>query len=221
MGAVVWFVAFVAPDDLGALVESRSLPEQTADELEAIQVIRRRDSDLPIRLLATKLRTRKSFLRGGPKLHIFVVTLRCDHSCRYWQVSRASDQSDRFDMSEATANAAIDRLFDAPGAELTVEFQDGEPLLAFDRIKHIVETITRRNEAERRQIRYTSTSTLHHLSDDILAFLQQHQFHVSMSLDEPAELHDSNRPLPGRNSHARTLTESRVSAPPLARTSAP
>lgn len=63
------FVAFAAPDDLGALVESRSLPEQTADELEAIQVIRRCDSDLPIRLLATKLRTRKSFLRGGPKLH--------------------------------------------------------------------------------------------------------------------------------------------------------
>lgn len=101
--------------------------------------------------------------------------------------------------------AAVDRLFDAPGAELTVEFQADEPLLAFDRIKHIVETITRRNEAERRQIRYTSTSTLHHLSDDILAFLQQHQFRVSTSLDGPAELHGSNRPLPGRNSHARTL----------------
>ncbi|UFW46267.1 MULTISPECIES: His-Xaa-Ser system radical SAM maturase HxsB [Bradyrhizobium] len=197
--------AFVSPDDLSALAQGRSLPEQTADRLEAVQIIRRGGSDLPVRLLATKLRTRKSFLRGGPKLHIFVVTLRCDHSCRYCQVSRASDQSDRYDMSEATANAAIDRLFDAPGMELTVEFQGGEPLLAFDRIRHIVETISRRSGAGPRQIRYTITSTLHHLSDEILAFLQQHQFHVSTSLDGPAELHDSNRPLPGRNSHARTL----------------
>ncbi|MCS3929001.1 His-Xaa-Ser system radical SAM maturase HxsB [Bradyrhizobium elkanii] len=197
--------AFVSPDDLGALAEGRSLSEQGADELEAIQVIRRGASDLPFRLLATKLRTRKSFLRGGPKLHIFVVTLRCDHSCRYCQVSRVSDQAGCFDMSEDTAEAAIDRLFDAPGTELTVEFQGGEPLLAFARIRHIVETIARRNEAHRRQIRYTITSTLHHLSDDILAFLQQHQFHVSTSLDGGAETHDSNRPLPGRNSHARTL----------------
>ncbi|MCB1033738.1 MAG: His-Xaa-Ser system radical SAM maturase HxsB, partial [Acidobacteria bacterium] len=39
------------------------------------------DPAVPIELLATKLRTKKAFLRGFTSLHIFVVTLRCDHSC--------------------------------------------------------------------------------------------------------------------------------------------
>src|SRR5262245_12281689 len=34
-----------------------------------------------LQLLATKYRTKKAFLRGFTKLHMFVVTLRCDHSC--------------------------------------------------------------------------------------------------------------------------------------------
>ena len=38
---------------------------------------------IPIELLATKYRTKKSFLDGFTKLHMFVVTLRCDHSCHY------------------------------------------------------------------------------------------------------------------------------------------
>ena len=40
--------------------------------------------------LAAQYRTKKSFLRDGPSLHIFVVSLRCDHSCFYCQVSRQS-----------------------------------------------------------------------------------------------------------------------------------
>src|SRR4051812_8944726 len=41
-------------------------------------------------LEAAVQRTRKAFLLDGPSLHIFVVTLRCDHACQYCQVSRAS-----------------------------------------------------------------------------------------------------------------------------------
>ncbi|WFT97004.1 His-Xaa-Ser system radical SAM maturase HxsB [Bradyrhizobium barranii] len=196
---------YIDAHDLENLVRCRPLADTVADDLEAIQVIRRGSSELPVRLLATKLRTRKSFLRGGPKLHIFVVTLRCDHSCRYCQVSRATENNGRFEMSRETAESAIDRLFDAPGMDLTVEFQGGEPLLAFDRIKQIVETIEQRNEVEGRRITFTITSTLHHLTDEILLFFKRHQFHISTSLDGPADLHDANRPLPARRSHDLTL----------------
>jgi hypothetical protein len=40
-------------------------------------------------VLATKIRTKYEHLYGGTKVHIFVVTLRCEHSCHYCQVSRA------------------------------------------------------------------------------------------------------------------------------------
>lgn len=195
--------AFLAENELDDLVHARPLPTAIADRLEAIQVIRRDPSDLAIRLLATKLRTRKSFLRGGPKLHIFVVTLRCDHTCRYCQVSRVTESANRFDMTPATADAAVGRLFDVPANDLTVEFQGGEPLLAFDGIRYIVEAIERRKQD--RRIHYTVTSTLHHLSCDILEFLRKYRFHISTSLDGPGYVHNENRPLPTRDSYDLTI----------------
>ena len=197
--------AFLNADEFGQLAFGRPLSDDTADKLEAIQIIERNGSNLATRLLATKLRTRKSFLRGGPSLHIFVVTLRCDHSCTYCQVSRKAESAAHFDMPVDAANAAVDRLFDSPSPNLTVEFQGGEPLLAFDRIRHIVSLIESRNSQHKRRITFTITSTLHHLSDEILDFLRAHHFQVSTSLDGPATVHDSNRPLPSRNSHALTL----------------
>jgi His-Xaa-Ser system radical SAM maturase HxsB len=181
------------------------LPDEIADNLEAIQIIERSVSNLATRLLATKLRTRKSFLRGGPSLHIFVVTLRCDHSCSYCQVSRQMEDASRFDMSAEIAEAAVNRLFESPSPDLTVEFQGGEPLLAFPRIRHIVELIEAKNAQHHRRVTFTITTTLHHLSDEILEYMRAHRFQVSTSLDGPASVHDANRPLPSRNSHELTI----------------
>jgi hypothetical protein len=58
-------------------------------------------------LNAAILRTRKAFLLEGPSLHIFVVSLRCDHSCAYCQVSRASENASGFDMLESDAIRAL------------------------------------------------------------------------------------------------------------------
>ncbi|WP_283805491.1 His-Xaa-Ser system radical SAM maturase HxsB [Tardiphaga sp. OK245] len=187
---------------LSALAAGRPLPEPLARDLEARQMIVRDNGALAARLLATKLRTRKSFLRGGPALHIFVVTLSCDHSCKYCQVSRTFGGAR---MSAETASAAVDRLFESPARDLTVEFQGGEPLLALDVVEDIVRMIRRRNEDERRTIRFTMTSTLHHLDDHALEFLARESFHLSTSLDGPADIHDANRPLPSKDSHARTV----------------
>src|SRR6185503_6503787 len=48
------------------------------------------ESTVPFELLALKYRTKKAHLSGFTKLHIFVVSLRCEHSCHYCQVSRVS-----------------------------------------------------------------------------------------------------------------------------------
>jgi len=113
-------------------------------DLQAKQFLAEGDAATAIRLLAAKLRTRKSFLRGGPPLHVFVVTLRCDHSCLYCQVSRRPTGDAGADMSVETALAAVERMFEAPAPALTVEFQGGEPLLAFPLIRRIVEAIEAR-----------------------------------------------------------------------------
>ena len=53
--------------------------------LKAKHFLRDPESLVPIKLLATKYRTKRTFLEGFTRLHIFVVTLRCDHSCHYCQ----------------------------------------------------------------------------------------------------------------------------------------
>jgi His-Xaa-Ser system radical SAM maturase HxsB len=161
--------------------------------------------DTAIRLLSTKYRTKKAFVGRGPELHIFVVSLRCDHSCHYCQVSRQSQDRHRFDMTPKTAKAAIDRLFESPSRNLTVEFQGGEPLLAFDTVSLITREIVRRNSYHKRNLTFTITSTLHHLTHEMAEFFREHRFQISTSLDGPEELHNANRPSPSRDSYQRTL----------------
>ena len=174
-------------------------------DLAAKQMLIEGAADTATRILAAKVRTKKSFLKFGPALHLFVVTLRCDHSCHYCQVSRVTADRTKFDMSWDTAAAAVDRLFESNAPALTVEFQGGEPLLAFPVIEAAVEAIKKRNDTEKRQITFTITTTLHHLSEPILEFFRMHGFQISTSLDGPAPIHDANRPCGGSDSHARTV----------------
>lgn len=149
--------------------------------------------------------TRKAFVLEGPALHIFVVTLRCDHACGYCQVSRVSQDASGFDMDWSDALAAIDRVFETPARTLSVEFQGGEPALRFDLVKTIVLEVERRNLTEGRSIRFSMTSTLHHLDEAALAFCADHEIHLSTSIDGPAILHERQRPNPTKDSFARTV----------------
>ncbi|MEI8310626.1 MAG: hypothetical protein WCH98_07715, partial [Verrucomicrobiota bacterium] len=60
-----------------------------ADDFEARHFIAR--DNTAIGMLASQVRTRLSMLPDFTGLHMFVVTLRCDHSCQYCQVSRVSE----------------------------------------------------------------------------------------------------------------------------------
>ena len=80
-------------------------------------------------ILAAKIRTKYDHICDGTKLHIFVVTLRCEHSCQYCQVSRQTTAKGEFDMNRETADRSIALMLDSPSPHITVELQGGEPLL--------------------------------------------------------------------------------------------
>lgn len=174
-------------------------------DLQARHLVAADPETSPLAPLLSQYRTRKSYLQEGPSLHIFVVSLRCHHSCGYCQVSRQPTSETLFDMPGEAAKHAVDRLFEWPSQSLTVEFQGGEPLLHFDRIRSITEAIERRNNTENRRIQLVIASTLHDISDEQLAFLKDHNFQLSTSLDGPEWLHNENRPRPGRDSYQRTI----------------
>jgi His-Xaa-Ser system radical SAM maturase HxsB len=174
-------------------------------DLKAKHLLTDSPSVLPIQLLATKYRTKKSFLDGFTRLHIFVVTLRCDHTCAYCQVSRVTEDRTRYDMTPETAKRAVDFLFRSPAPELKVEFQGGESLLNFDGVRLIVEEVERRNVKEQRQIDFVIATNLSQLTEEVLDFCAGHSIHLSTSLDGPAHLHNANRPRPGRDSYERVV----------------
>ncbi len=192
---------FVTDGEFAELAEHR-LPTDSSlvRRLRSKHVIRQPEELAPLDLLALKTRTRYRRLPAFTSLHMFVVSLRCEHSCPYCQVSRQSSDKERYDMSPETAQAALDLTFRSPSPQLKIEFQGGEPLLNFELVREIVIEAERRNEIERRDLVFVIATNLALLGDDVLAFCAEHNIYISTSLDGPADLHNKNRPRPGRNS---------------------
>ncbi len=170
-------------------------------DLKAKYFLTDSSSIVPLEMLATQYRTRKSFLGGFTQLHLFVVTLRCEHSCAYCQVSRVSTDRVRYDMSPETSARALDLVFRSPSPTLKIEFQGGEPLLNFGLIRQVIEAAEARRLAAGREIEYVVTTNLALVDDAMLAYFATRGVYVSTSLDGPAFLHNGNRPRPGGNSY--------------------
>ena len=152
-------------------------------------------------LLGIKTRTRYSNYSNLTSLHMFVISLRCEHSCPYCQVSRQSDDKIAFDMSEETAAKAVDFALSSPSPKIKIEFQGGEPLLNFEILKFIVHDAKLKNEIIGKDLTFVIATNLAVINDEILDFCKIHDISISTSLDGPSELHNSNRPRKGNNSH--------------------
>ncbi len=164
------------------------------------------DSSIALELLAMKYRTKMQQVSNFTGLHMFVVTLRCDHSCPYCQVSRQSEDKAAFDMSIETATKCLDFTFRSPSPNIKIEFQGGEPLLNFDLLKWIVIEAKRRNEQHKKDLEFVIATNLALLTDDILSFCLEQDVHISTSLDGPEDLHLANRPRPGSDSYQKVIS---------------
>lgn len=196
--------AFLERTKLDDLLAHRLSPnDPDYNSLRAKQILREEGDIASVELLALKMRTRYSHLRNFTSLQVFVVTLRCDHSCQYCQVSRQSEDKAAFDMTQETADKALELVFRSPSPALKIEFQGGEPLLNFDLVRYVVEKAEERNKVEKRDLQFVIATTLSLATDEILEYCRDHKIHLSSSLDGPEDLHNKNRPRPGRDSHSR------------------
>lgn len=169
-------------------------------ELKAKHLLTDNSSSGLFDLLASKYRTKKSFLDGFVKLHIFVLTLRCNQRCSYCQVTPQGQLAVAFDMTEEVLHKSIDLMLCSPAPNVTMEFQGGEPLLRFDLIKEGIRYTKEHNTGK--DIGFVVCTNLGLLEDEHLAFFKDHNVHVSSSLDGPAHLHDKQRTMGGKPTHA-------------------
>jgi Arylsulfatase regulator (Fe-S oxidoreductase) len=108
-------------------------------------------------------------------------------------------------MSHEIAKAVSKSIMSSPSQDLTVEFQGGEPTLAWDIIRFMVEYITILNLKRRKNITFVLCTNLLNLSDSMIDFIEKWKIEVSTSLDGPAEFHDLHRHYPHGSAHATFL----------------
>lgn len=137
------------------------------------------------------------------------LTEHCNLGCGYCYAEGGSFGAARArPMPWPVARTALERLHEAagPGATVRVAFMGGEPLLARVLLRRCVEYCTAESARRGQQARFAITSNGTQLRDDDAAFFAAHGFAVTISLDGPAALHDTLRPLRGGGgSHARIL----------------
>lgn len=188
-------------------IADRTLPPESElrKSLEAKHFIFDDMSACAIDLLAMKVRSRMVRIAEFTALHIFVVTLRCDHACHYCQVSRQNQDKHAFDMTFEHAMKALEFSFRTPSRQLKIEFQGGEPLLNFALIRAVVEKARELNQQHHKDLAFVIATSLSLVDDEILAFCKQHAIAFSTSLDGPAGIHDRHRILRRTSSHGAAV----------------
>jgi len=123
---------FISKDDFKKLVTYQlDFQSGTFLNLKSKQILTDTEIEPVIEMLATKYRTKKSFLNNFTALHMVVPTLRCNSNCKYCQVSRKDINAKHSDMDKITAKKTVDLIFKSPSPVIKIEFQGGEPLLNF------------------------------------------------------------------------------------------
>ena len=152
-------------------------------------------------IIATRYRTKKSFLDNFTSLHIFVISLRCEHTCHYCQVSRVSQDRNTFDMKLNHIDKGIEFMMKSPNPNITMEFQGGEALLAFDNIVYAVEKTKKEALKRNKNVTYVICTNLAPVTDEILNYCKDNNILISTSLDGPSFIHNKNRHRPEKNSY--------------------
>jgi uncharacterized protein len=195
---------FLSEEQFLAVLDGNCGDQVLLAELRAKHLIQLPGERLPAELLAIKLRTRLRRLPDSTGLHMFVVTLRCEHTCRYCQVSRQSSAKSEYDMAEATARRALQLAFRSPSPYLKLEFQGGEPLLNFPLVRWVVDQAKQINKSHGKRLAFVIATNLALLDEEVLDFCAAEDVYLSTSVDGPEDLHNSNRRRPGQDSWQRT-----------------
>lgn len=161
-------------------------------------------SRVDVEKVATAMREKKRFLDYGPILHMMIVTLRCNETCVYCHASRADMDAVHTDMTPEIAEKCVDLALQSTSPSITIEFQGGEPLVAFGVVKHIVTYALQRNRAYGKELGFTMVTNLSLMDEEKMKFLVGHKVQICSSIDGPELLHNKQRVLVGGNAYAET-----------------
>lgn len=137
---------------------------------------------------------------------ILQTTQNCSLRCKYcvyggtYKYQRGlTEKFLEFETARRGLDYILDIIKERQKQDLVISFYGGEPLLNFGVIKEIVAYIKKKNLNRKPMFFMTSNLTI--CNDDIIDFLIDNDFQLSVSLDGPQENHDAKRVFPdGRGS---------------------
>lgn len=136
---------------------------------------------------------RTHFVGQGPVLHMFVMTLRCNHHCKYCHAAVAPMSAKGLDMSQETAQRAVDAVLYTNAQNLTIEFQWGEALINWEVLQFVVEYASVRALHLGKNLSFSLVSNLTLMTEEKLQWLMDHNVEICTSLDGDARNHNNNR----------------------------
>jgi uncharacterized protein len=193
--------AFLTYNDFDALITNCLAPDSgTFIELESKKLITTGDK-AAIMMTASGLLSRKAFTFSGPRLHIIVMTRGCNCHCDYCHASSYSPGEEAPQMTMTIAIATARSIMSSPSREITIEFQGGEPVIAWDMVRFLVDYIRLLNVKARKSISFVLCTNLLKLDQGMIDYISKRGIEVSTSLDGPANLHDLHRHMPNGSAH--------------------
>ena len=119
----------------------------------------------------------------------------CPLFCEYCYGSGGEYDTPHTRMSRKTMRQAVDYLFQycTEDKVVHINFFGGEPLLAFELIKECVAYSEEKAKAVDKTMEFSVSTSALVLNDEIIDYLSQHNFSVSVSIDGTRYAHDRHR----------------------------
>ena len=122
------------------------------------------------------------------KLLILKLVGYCNLACSYCYDYDDARYKDRLTFEQASS--AIVQALDAAPGDLTVLFHGGEPLLAFDLVRRLVDAARDAQEGTAKRLHFSIQTNGTVFRDEVVDFLIEHHFSVGLSLDGPPDVND-------------------------------
>lgn len=148
------------------------------------------ESDLYERAAESKITQRFSRLCGKPSLVMVVPTLRCDHTCKYCQVSRAPISSAAHDIQLSPQEVA-NFITRTAAKRFKLEVQGGESLLALEFIYKLVGLLREMREISFEVVLCTALGPA--IDDVFIDWCREESVQLSVSFDGFLDLHSKLR----------------------------
>ncbi|WPC41285.1 thioether cross-link-forming SCIFF peptide maturase [Clostridium sp. JS66] len=119
----------------------------------------------------------------------------CNLRCKYCFADEGDYKGCRELMSAEIAKKAIDFVIkkSGPRKNIEVDWFGGEPLMAFNVIKEVMEYTKEQEKIHNKNIRFTMTTNATLLNDEIMNYLDKNMGNIILSIDGRKEVNDKVR----------------------------